>query len=52
MVVKTEEESEHDKDLADILGSVSKYNMRLNPTKVALECKMVSFWDSYSLIGE
>ncbi|GAU23009.1 hypothetical protein TSUD_297540 [Trifolium subterraneum] len=33
MVVKTEEEDEHDKDLGDILKSVRKYNMRLNPTK-------------------
>ncbi|GAU43838.1 hypothetical protein TSUD_371170 [Trifolium subterraneum] len=33
MVVKTEEEGEHDKDLVDILKSVRKYNMRLNPAK-------------------
>ncbi|MCI87571.1 hypothetical protein A2U01_0108855, partial [Trifolium medium] len=33
MVVKTVEEGEHDKDLADILASVRKYDMRLNPAK-------------------
>ncbi|GAU44863.1 hypothetical protein TSUD_329190 [Trifolium subterraneum] len=33
MVVKTEKEGEHDKDLYDILKSVRKYNMRLNPAK-------------------
>ncbi|GAU29790.1 hypothetical protein TSUD_293580 [Trifolium subterraneum] len=31
MIVKTEEEGEHDKDLADILKSIRKYNIRLNP---------------------
>jgi hypothetical protein len=33
MVVKTTEASEHDQDLSDILASVRKYNMRLNPSK-------------------
>ncbi|GAU22916.1 hypothetical protein TSUD_326890 [Trifolium subterraneum] len=33
MVVKTEKKGEHDKDLDDILKSVKKYNMRLNPAK-------------------
>ncbi|GAU41237.1 hypothetical protein TSUD_280360 [Trifolium subterraneum] len=33
MVVKTEKEGEHDKDLDDILKSVRKYNMRLNAAK-------------------
>ncbi|WJX72831.1 hypothetical protein P8452_56671 [Trifolium repens] len=33
MVVKTTETGEHDQDLSDILASVMKYNMRLNPTK-------------------
>ncbi|MCI21844.1 gag-pol polyprotein, partial [Trifolium medium] len=33
MVVKTADDGEHDKDLADILQSVRKYNMRLNPAK-------------------
>jgi hypothetical protein len=33
MVVKTTEEGEHDQDLGDILASVRKYNMRLNPAK-------------------
>jgi hypothetical protein len=33
MVVKTTEDGEHDKDLGDILASVRKYNMRLNPAK-------------------
>ncbi|KAK2397192.1 hypothetical protein QL285_058795 [Trifolium repens] len=33
MVVKTTEKGEHDQDLSDILASVRKYNMRLNPTK-------------------
>ncbi|WJX58397.1 hypothetical protein P8452_43858 [Trifolium repens] len=33
MVVKTTEEGEHDQDLDDILASVRKYNMRLNPAK-------------------
>ncbi|MCI33821.1 hypothetical protein A2U01_0055039, partial [Trifolium medium] len=33
MVVKTVEEGEHDDDLADILTSVRRYNMRLNPAK-------------------
>ncbi|MCI77227.1 hypothetical protein A2U01_0098497, partial [Trifolium medium] len=33
MVVKTAEEGEQDKDLADILSLVRRYNMRLNPTK-------------------
>jgi ribonuclease HI len=33
MVVKTAEEGEHDQDLGDILASVRKYNMRLNPAK-------------------
>ncbi|MCI14323.1 hypothetical protein A2U01_0035453, partial [Trifolium medium] len=33
MVVKTTKEGEHDQDLGDILASVRKYNMRLNPAK-------------------
>ncbi|MCI30220.1 hypothetical protein A2U01_0051429 [Trifolium medium] len=33
MVVKTANEDKHDQDLADILASVKKYNMRLNPAK-------------------
>ncbi|PNY16673.1 hypothetical protein L195_g013398, partial [Trifolium pratense] len=33
MVIKTTEKGEHDQDLADILKSVRKYNMRLNPAK-------------------
>ncbi|CAJ2657743.1 unnamed protein product [Trifolium pratense] len=33
MVVKTPEGNHHDEDLLDILGSVRKYNMRLNPAK-------------------
>jgi hypothetical protein len=33
MVVKTPEEGDHGKDLAEILASVRKYNMRLNPAK-------------------
>jgi hypothetical protein len=33
MVVKTPEEGNHNKDLAEILSSVRKYNMRLNPAK-------------------
>ncbi|GAU40547.1 hypothetical protein TSUD_367500 [Trifolium subterraneum] len=33
MVVKTQKEGKHDKDLEDILKSVRKYNMRLNPAK-------------------
>ncbi|MCI27304.1 hypothetical protein A2U01_0048502 [Trifolium medium] len=33
MVVKNDNESEHDQDLGDILASVIKYNMRLNPAK-------------------
>ncbi|GAU49430.1 hypothetical protein TSUD_181770 [Trifolium subterraneum] len=33
MVVKTQKEGEHDKDLDDILKSVRKYNMCLNPAK-------------------
>jgi hypothetical protein len=33
MVVKTTESGTHDQDLSDILASVRKYNMRLNPTK-------------------
>jgi hypothetical protein len=33
MVVKTLEEGDHNKDLAKILTSVRKYNMRLNPAK-------------------
>jgi hypothetical protein len=33
MVVKTTEEGEHDQDRGDILASVRKYNMRLNPAK-------------------
>ncbi|GAU50294.1 hypothetical protein TSUD_137480 [Trifolium subterraneum] len=33
MVIKTRKEGEHDKDLDDILKSVRKYNMRLNPAK-------------------
>ncbi|KAK2371898.1 hypothetical protein QL285_073098 [Trifolium repens] len=33
MVVKTPEEGSHSKDLAEILSSVRKYNMRLNPAK-------------------
>ncbi|WJX77767.1 hypothetical protein P8452_61043 [Trifolium repens] len=33
MVVKTTEAGEHDQDLSDILASVRKYNMRLNPAK-------------------
>ncbi|MCI81295.1 hypothetical protein A2U01_0102568, partial [Trifolium medium] len=33
MVVKTAEEGEHEKDLADILTSVRRYDMRLNPAK-------------------
>ncbi|MCI69646.1 hypothetical protein A2U01_0090909, partial [Trifolium medium] len=33
MVVKTAKESERDEDLADILASVKRYNMRLNPAK-------------------
>ncbi|XP_045791855.1 uncharacterized protein LOC123886594 [Trifolium pratense] len=33
MVVKTPEGNRHDEDLLDILGSVRKYNMRLNPAK-------------------
>ncbi|CAJ2632006.1 unnamed protein product [Trifolium pratense] len=33
MVVKTSEGSRHDDDLLDIMGSVRKYNMRLNPAK-------------------
>ncbi|MCI42639.1 hypothetical protein A2U01_0063876, partial [Trifolium medium] len=33
MLVKTAEEGEHDKDLADIIASVRRYDMRLNPAK-------------------
>ncbi|PNX78768.1 gag-pol polyprotein, partial [Trifolium pratense] len=33
MVIKTTEKGEHDQDLADILKSVRRYNMRLNPAK-------------------
>jgi hypothetical protein len=33
MVVKTTETGEHYQDLSDILASVRKYNMRLNPAK-------------------
>ncbi|KAK2455243.1 hypothetical protein QL285_002717 [Trifolium repens] len=33
MVVKTTEAGEHDQDLSDILASVRKYSMRLNPAK-------------------
>ena len=33
MAVKTTKACEHDRDLSDILASVRKYNMRLNPTK-------------------
>ncbi|GAU20758.1 hypothetical protein TSUD_239520 [Trifolium subterraneum] len=33
MVVKTQKEGEHDKDLEDIMKSVRKYNIRLNPAK-------------------
>jgi hypothetical protein len=33
MVVMTPEEGDHSKDLAEILSSVRKYNMRLNPAK-------------------
>jgi hypothetical protein len=33
MVVKTPEEGNHSQDLAEILSSVRKYNMRLNPAK-------------------
>jgi hypothetical protein len=33
MVVKTPEDGDHNKDLAEILASVRKYNMRLNPAK-------------------
>ncbi|GAU37228.1 hypothetical protein TSUD_375300 [Trifolium subterraneum] len=33
MIVKTQKEGEHDKDLEDILKSFRKYNMRLNPAK-------------------
>ncbi|GAU44771.1 hypothetical protein TSUD_138830 [Trifolium subterraneum] len=33
MVVKTQKEGDHDQDLDDILKSVRKYNMRLNPAK-------------------
>ncbi|WJX84068.1 hypothetical protein P8452_66678 [Trifolium repens] len=33
MVVKTTEAGEHDQDLSDILASVRKYYMRLNPSK-------------------
>ncbi|PNX64467.1 gag-pol polyprotein, partial [Trifolium pratense] len=33
MVVKTSEENQHGEDLLDILKSVRKYNMRLNPAK-------------------
>ncbi|MCH80183.1 gag-pol polyprotein [Trifolium medium] len=33
MVVKTAKESSHHEDLEDILASVRKYNMRLNPAK-------------------
>ncbi|PNX88251.1 gag-pol polyprotein [Trifolium pratense] len=38
MVVKSSEENQHDEDLLDILRSVRKYNMRLNPN-VLSECK-------------
>ncbi|GAU30655.1 hypothetical protein TSUD_31270 [Trifolium subterraneum] len=33
MAAKTQKEGEHNKDLEDILKSVRKYNMRLNPAK-------------------
>ncbi|MCI27251.1 hypothetical protein A2U01_0048449, partial [Trifolium medium] len=33
MVVKTTNEGDHDQNLGDILASVKKYNMRLNPAK-------------------
>jgi hypothetical protein len=33
MVVKTGKEGNHHSDLEEILSSVRKYNMRLNPTK-------------------
>ncbi|GAU45985.1 hypothetical protein TSUD_401250 [Trifolium subterraneum] len=46
MVVKTQKEGEHDKDLEDILKSVRKYNMRLNPAKCSFgvqTCKFLGF---------
>ncbi|MCI46182.1 hypothetical protein A2U01_0067422, partial [Trifolium medium] len=33
MVVKTAKEGEQEKDLANILASVRRYNMRFNPAK-------------------
>ncbi|KAK2382358.1 hypothetical protein QL285_069902 [Trifolium repens] len=43
MVVKTTETCEHDQDLSDILASVRKYNMRLNPTKCSFEVQSGKF---------
>ncbi|PNX71103.1 hypothetical protein L195_g026974, partial [Trifolium pratense] len=43
MVVKTMEEGEHDQDLADILNSVRKYNMRLNPAKCSFGVQVGKF---------
>ncbi|GAU44606.1 hypothetical protein TSUD_240980 [Trifolium subterraneum] len=46
MVVKTTKEGEHHNDLKDILESVRKYNMRLNPAKCSFgvyACKFLGF---------
>ncbi|MCI61650.1 hypothetical protein A2U01_0082907, partial [Trifolium medium] len=43
MVVKTAEEGEHVKDLADILSSVRRYNMRLNPSKCSFGVQAGTF---------
>ncbi|MCH88158.1 hypothetical protein A2U01_0009039 [Trifolium medium] len=43
MVVKTDNEGEHDQDLDDILASVRKYNMRLNPAKCSFDVEAGKF---------
>ncbi|GAU33358.1 hypothetical protein TSUD_364830 [Trifolium subterraneum] len=45
MVVKTQKEGEHDQDLGDILKSVRKYNMRLNPAKCSFGVQAGKFLD-------
>jgi hypothetical protein len=43
MVLKTTETGEHDRDLGDILASVRKYKMRLNPAKCSFRVQSGKF---------
>ena len=52
MLVKSLDEEKYLYDLQETFDTLRRYNMKLNPSKCALESHLVSFLGSWFLIGE